>query len=108
MSDLTKLNITEPKDALIRRLKRQANRVRKPKVSIIDALEFRREQYGLTATEFASILGFAQTHYSEFVNGKRRLPRAAMCRAFAIGVPAEVLLHPTATRAGRRGDERDR
>mgnify|MGYP000917390101 CR=1 FL=1 len=63
-------------------------------VSVADALEFRRDQYGLTQSEFAAILGLQKGHYSEIVNGKRQLPIGATKRAFAIGVPAEVLLQP--------------
>ena len=63
-------------------------------VSVADALEFRRDQYGLTQAEFAAILGLGKGHYSEVVRGKRRLPLNATRRAFAIGVPADVLLQP--------------
>ena len=63
-------------------------------VSAIDAVEFRRDQYGLPRTEFAALLGMSLSHYGEFVNGKRKLPKRAMVRAYAIGVPAEVLLQP--------------
>lgn len=57
-----------------------------------DALEFRREQYGLTAADFAAVLGMQQSHYSEVVNQRRRLPINAVARAVAIGVPAAPLL----------------
>lgn len=60
--------------------------------TIHEALEFRREQYGLTQREFARLLGMGHTHYSEFANGKRQLPRKAMGNAYRIGVPADVLL----------------
>ena len=63
-------------------------------LSAVDALEFRRDQYNLPRTEFAALLGMSQSHYSEFMNGKRKLPKKAMIRAYAIGVPAEVLLQP--------------
>lgn len=63
-------------------------------VSAIDAVEFRRDQYDMPRTEFAALLGMSLSHYGEFVNGKRKLPKRAMVRAFAIGVPAEVLLQP--------------
>ena len=63
-------------------------------VSVADALEFRRDQYGLTKTEFAAILGLGKGHYSEILSGKRQLPLNATKRAFAIGVPADVLLQP--------------
>ena len=59
--------------------------------SIIDAVEFRRETYGLTQKNWAFVLGMCPSHYSEFINGKRRLPVAAMARCFEHGVPAEGL-----------------
>lgn len=62
--------------------------------SAVDALEFRRDQYALPRTEFAALLGMSLSHYGEFVNGKRKLPKRAMIRAYAIGVPPEVLLQP--------------
>ena len=60
--------------------------------SIGDALEFRRDQYGLDRLQFAVLLGIQPSHYSEVVTGKRDLPITATKRAYAIGVPAEVLL----------------
>ena len=59
--------------------------------SIIDAVEFRRDAYGLTQKNWAFVLGVQPSHYSEFINGKRRLPVAAMARCFEHGVPAEFL-----------------
>lgn len=67
-------------------------------VSVADALEFRREQYGLTRTEFATILSMQRSHYNEVLNGKRALPLNAIRRAFALGVPAKVLLQPERVR----------
>lgn len=61
-------------------------------VNIPSALEFRRDQYGLSQQEMADILGIEASHYSEIIHGKRELPKAAMCRAYDIGVPASVLL----------------
>ena len=64
--------------------------------SIIDAVEFRRDQYGLTARDWAFILGISQGHYSEFAHGKRDLPKKSMAKAFEYGVPAAALFqcHP--------------
>lgn len=59
--------------------------------SIRDAVEFRREAYGLTQRDWAIVLGMQQSHYSEFVTGKRELPKSAMAAAFEYGVPACVL-----------------
>jgi len=65
--------------------------------SIIDMLEFRRDQYGVTAKDWAFILGISAQHYSEFVNGRRELPKKAMGKAYEYGVPAEALFqcYPT-------------
>lgn len=63
-------------------------------VAIGAALEFRREQYNLTQDEFAFILGVRPSHYSEVVRGRREITKKTMRRAFAIGVPAAVLLQP--------------
>lgn len=60
--------------------------------SVVDALEFRRDQYGLTKADFALLIGMHKSHYSEFVAGKRSLPKNAMCRAARIGVPMSILL----------------
>ena len=91
---LDQLNIREPKPTMILRLLSEAQAGKIAEVSLADALEFRRDQYGLTKGEFAAILGLQKSHYSEIVLGKRRLPITATKRAFAIGVPAEVLLQP--------------
>ncbi len=94
--DLDELNKREPKQELILRLLAQANANGK-KIgfpSVVDALEFSRDQYGLSRHEFAAVIGVSPGHYSEIINGKRRLSINAAKRAFAIGVPADVLLQP--------------
>ncbi len=68
---------------------------KRPSVTVADALEFRRDQYGLTQGEFAKVLGMQPSHYSEVESGQRLLPRKAAHRAYLVGVPAEVLLAPT-------------
>ena len=89
----------EPKHALILRLLAEVQSPRKADVSIVDALEFRRDQYGLKRTEFAAVLGMTPGHYSEVISGKRSLPINATKRAYAIGVPADVLLQISALQA---------
>ena len=91
MINLNRLNRRESKASVMRRLRRDV-RPRKHKVSVADALEFRREAYCLTRAEFCELLGMRQNHYSEVVNGRISLPIKATRRAFALGVPAEVLL----------------
>ncbi len=88
------LNATEPRPAMILRLLAEAQVGKACDVSITDALDFRRDQYGLSRTEFAAILGMTAAHFSEVMAGKRNLPLNARIRAFAVGVPAEVLLQP--------------
>ena len=88
------LNSAEPRPAMILRLLSEAQVGKACEVSIVDALDFRRDQYGLTRAEFAAILGMTSTHFSEVMAGKRNLPLNARIRAFAVGVPAEVLLQP--------------
>lgn len=82
----------ETKKELILRLRKEAEAGKVEIVSIIDAMEFRRYQYGLTKKEFATILGMQSSHYSEFLAGTRRLPLNARIKAFSIGVPPKLLL----------------
>lgn len=84
----------EPRPTMILRLLSEAQVGKACEVSIVDALDFRRDQYGLTRAEFAAILGMTSAHFSEVIAGKRNLPLNARIRAYAIGVPAEVLLQP--------------
>lgn len=60
--------------------------------SIPSALSFRQEAYGWTQSKMAAKLGLTRGHYSEILNGKRKLPYEAACRAWKLGVPASVLL----------------
>lgn len=59
---------------------------------LIDAVEFRREQYGWSRNKMAAMLDLSLPHYSEFVHGKRNLPINSVRKAYAIGIPAKVLL----------------
>ena len=88
---MTDLNERESTASVMRRLRRDV-RPRKHKVSVADALEFRREAYDLTRVQFCELLGMRPSHYSEVVNGRTPLRIKATRRAFALGVPAEVLL----------------
>ena len=92
--DLVALNKKERRPTLILRLLSEAQAGKSCGVSIPDSLEFRRGQYELSKSEFAGILGLSAAHYSEVLSEKRKLPLMASKRAFAIGVPAEVLLQP--------------
>jgi transcriptional regulator with XRE-family HTH domain len=53
---------------------------------------------GWNQKQMAKALGISDSRYSEFVNGKRRLTYAALCKAFEIGVPPDVLLQTPKTR----------
>lgn len=66
--------------------------------SIRSAVEFRRESYGWSRAVMAKKLGIQRSHYYEFVNGKRGLSYRAMCKAFELGVPANVLLQTPKTK----------
>ena len=58
---------------------------------LIDAVEFRREAYRLTKSEWSKVIGIIPSHYSEFTTGRRGLSPAQMARCFEFGVPAECL-----------------
>lgn len=70
-----------------------------------DALEFRREQYGWSAKKMAAMLDMSNTHYSEFIHGKRALPINAIRKAYAIGIPASVLLADDIEQRLNQGDD---
>ena len=59
--------------------------------NIIDAVEFRRDAYGLTQKNWSFVLGVSPSHYSDFVSGRRALPVASIKKCFEYGVPAEFL-----------------
>lgn len=61
--------------------------------SVSEALEFRQVEYGWTQRRMAKALGMSCGHYNEVLQGKRRLPYKAACLAYAVGVPAAVLLN---------------
>lgn len=84
----------EPKPARILRLLTEAQAMRPHETTLAVALEFRREAYELSKSEFAAILGLSLAHYGEILNGRRDIPKGAMRRAYAIGVPAGALLQP--------------
>lgn len=84
--------MNETKAQLILRLLAEAEIGKTEITSIPDALEFRRDQYGLTRQEFCAVIGISISHYSEVLSGKRSLPIKATKRAYYIGVPARILL----------------
>lgn len=59
---------------------------------LVDAIQFRQEQYGWSDTKMAAMLDLSKSHYSEFKNGKRGLPINSIRKAYAIGIVATVLL----------------
>lgn len=64
---------------------------RKPSVS--EALEFRQREYGWSQRQMAKALGILGSHYNEILAGIRALPYHAACRAYEMGVPADILLN---------------
>lgn len=63
-----------------------------PQHRIIAALEFRREQYNWSMKKMAAELCVGYTHYTEIINGKRRLSLQGRINAAKIGVPPKTLL----------------
>ena len=61
-------------------------------VSVGDALELRRKECGLSRRNFSYLLGLQEGNYSMVVNGKKQLSLNATKCAYAIGVPAAILL----------------
>lgn len=93
MSSQDDVFVQETKSDIIKRLMREG--IGRPHhISLAEALEFRRKEYGLTASEFAPILGLSKSHYSEVANHKRRLTIEATKRAYRIGIPVVILMQP--------------
>ena len=69
----------------------EAGRKEKPP-KLVDAIEFRRESYGWSKGKMAAMLDMTKGHYSEFIHGTRGLPVNSIRKAYAIGIPAQVLL----------------
>ena len=82
----------EPKPAMLLRLLEEAQAGVHCECTLAYSLEFLRDQYGLSRGEFAVLLGLQRSRYREIVNGKRGMPLNAIKRAYAVGVPADVLL----------------
>lgn len=63
----------------------------KEMLSTIAAIELKRMEYSLSKGKWAKLLGMHPTNYSEFINGKRALPKEAMAVAYEFGVdPAHL------------------
>ena len=90
--ELKQLNVKESKQSIIDRLTIEANNGIKSDVSAIDAVKFRMDAYGLNQSEFADIIGLGSPQFSEFLNGKRQLPKKAIVKCIAIGVSYKALL----------------
>lgn len=61
--------------------------------SVSEAIEFRQRELGWTQTRMAEALSLTTGHYSEIMHGKRGVPYRCACLAYALGVPAEILLN---------------
>lgn len=68
-----------------------AGRNAKP-AKLVDAIEFRREQYGWNKSKMAAMLDMTKPNYSDFIAGRRGLPINSVRKAYAIGIPADILL----------------
>ena len=77
---------------LICRLIKEVDEGKHVDVSAAEALEFRRDQYGLDVKDFCYILSISKGHYSEIINGKRNPPLSLIRNAASIGVPLETLV----------------
>jgi HTH-type transcriptional regulator / antitoxin HigA len=65
----------------------------------IAAIRFRMEQQGLTRKDLEGIIG-SRGRIAEVLDGKRNLSIPMIRRLHAeLGIPAEILIRPTATRA---------
>lgn len=100
------MSAQEPKPARILRLLTEAQALRPHDTTLAEALEFRRDAYELSKTQFAAILGLSLNHYGEILNGRRDIPKGAMRRAYAIGVPAGALLQPAAISIPSQGTDK--
>ena len=92
-NDLEQLNAKESKTDIICRLIKEVDAGFVASTSAADALEFRREQYGLDRKDYCYILSISVNHYGEILKGKRELPKSLIRNANIIGVPLESLVH---------------
>jgi antitoxin component HigA of HigAB toxin-antitoxin module len=95
MPTLDELNKRESSDQVVARLLMEIASYEAREPHLADALEFRREAYGLSMAEFALVLGIAKSSYTEILRGNRHLTRKAQQRAYVIGVIPDALLQPT-------------
>lgn len=56
------------------------------------ALKLIASRHGWNQSQAAKRLGLHRSHYSEILAGKRKLPFASAKKAYALGLPAQVLL----------------
>lgn len=80
------------RQACIRRLNNEIAEAARTRTTVGEALEHRRLSYCLRRNEFAKLLAVSKSHYSDIVAGRRDLPRHAVIRALAIGVPLRSFL----------------
>lgn len=92
---LDALNMREPTVDVVKRLEKEANTglLLPPHVTQRTAIEFRRDQYGLTIEQWATkVLHVPTHHYQAYLGGTGRLSINALRRAAAVGVPLVALL----------------
>lgn len=61
--------------------------------SLIDAIEFRMEQYGHKQATAARVMGIAVSHFNEVLKGKRTPSVKQLKKLYKYGIPATVLLN---------------
>jgi len=59
---------------------------------LVSAVEAIRVRFKLNKSEMADLLGIDSSRYSEFIHDKRELPRKAIVRALALGVPLGTMV----------------
>ena len=87
------INTPESKVDIICRLIKEVDKGFSCDVSAAEALEFRRDAYGLSVKDFCYILSISKSHYSEVINGKRQPPISLIRKAHSIGVPLQSLVY---------------
>jgi hypothetical protein len=59
--------------------------------TVVEAVEFRRNAYGLTCAEWAKVIDMTEVHYREFLFEMRDLNPRQMAKCFEFGIPATLL-----------------
>jgi antitoxin component HigA of HigAB toxin-antitoxin module len=63
-----------------------------PEGTLPEALEKKRQEFGLTQAAFSALIGTNPKHYHDIVGGRRNLTLAQARRAHKLGIDAETIL----------------